>query len=286
MTLQNYSKQPIPVVGMTTCQVHYEGQQANLPLLVVKGTGPTLFGRNWLKAIQLNWGQICRVHNDTDGLQDMLSKYEQVFQDGLGQYKGLEVHLEVDSTATPRFYKARTLPYSKRQAVEEELDRLVSEGTLEPIEYSDWATPIVAVLKSDQKSVRICGDFRMTVNPVSKLNRYPIPRIEDLFATLQGGKKFTKLDLSQAYQQLTLDQESRKYVVISTHKGLFRYTRLPYGVSSAPGIFQRMMENLLRGIPGVAVYIDDIIITGEDDAAHFEVSGRSPEMIGWSGSEG
>jgi len=127
----------------------------------------------------------------------------------------------------------------------------VAEGILEPIEYSDWAAPIVAVVKSDKKSVRICGDFRTTVNAVSRLNRYPIPKVEDLFATLKKGKTFTKLDLSQAYQLLVLDEKSRKYVVISTHKGLYCYTQLPYGVSSGPGIFQNVMEQLLQGIPGV-----------------------------------
>jgi len=83
--------------------------------------------------------------------------------------------------------------------VEEELDRLVAEGILEPIEYSDWAAPIVTVVKNDKKSVRICGDFRTTISAVSQLNRYPIPKVEDLFATLKKGKTFTKLDLSQAY---------------------------------------------------------------------------------------
>lgn len=80
--------------------------------------------------------------------------------------------------------------------VEEELDRLVAEGTLIPTDYSDWATPIVTVIKGDRKSVRICGDFRMILNPVSQLNRYSIPKTEDIFATLQQGKLFTKLDLS------------------------------------------------------------------------------------------
>jgi hypothetical protein len=127
----------------------------------------------------------------------------------------------------------------------------VGEGTLEPVEHAEWASPIVAVLKPDKKSVRICGDFKQTINPVSKLDKYPIPKAEDLFAKLAGGKKFTKLDLSQAYQQLPLDKESKQYVVINTHKGLFQYTRLPYGISSAPG---RTMENLLKGIPGVEVY--------------------------------
>ena len=85
------------------------------------------------------------------------------------------------------------------EKVEAELDRLVAESTLVPVEYSDWATPIVAVVKRDRKGIRICGDFKVTINPVSQLHRYPIPKIEDIFATLQGGKTFTKLDLSQAY---------------------------------------------------------------------------------------
>ena len=78
---------------------------------------------------------------------------------------------------------------------------------------------------------------------------------------------FPKLDLTQAYQQLKLDATSQKYLVINTHRRLFRYTRLPFGVSSAPGIFQRVMEDLLRDIPGVVVYLDDILISSptEDD---------------------
>ena len=93
-------------------------------------------------------------------------------------------------------------------------------------------------------SVRICGDYKCTVNQVSKLDNYQIPKTEDLLATLGGGNKVTKLDMSQAYQQLLLDEESKKYTTINTHKGLYQYNRLPFGVSSAPGIFQRTMENL------------------------------------------
>ncbi len=152
--------------------------------------------------------------------------------------------------------------------MEEELDKLL-EGVISPVQYADWAAPIVPILKRDKKSVRICGDFKLTVNQASKLDRYPIPKIEDLlFAKLNGGKIFSQLDLSQAYQQLLLEEDSKQYVVISTHRGLFRNNRLPFGVSSSPGIFQRAMESLLQGIPNIVIYLDDILIAGSSEEDH------------------
>ena len=103
---------------------------------------------------------------------------------------------------------------------------------------------------------------------MSKLDCYPIPKIEDSFAKLAGGKKFSQLDMSQAYQQLLLDDQN--YIVINTYRGLFRYNRLPYGISSALGIFQHTMETLLQGIANVVVYLDDILITGPTDDEHLK----------------
>ena len=87
-------------------------------------------------------------------------------------------------------------------------------------------------------------------------------------ATIGGGEKFTKLDKSQAYQQMTLEEESRKFTTINTYKGLFQYNRLPFGVSSGPGIFQGAMENLFQGNSHVIVRMDDILISGKDDNHH------------------
>ncbi len=120
----------------------------------------------------------------------------------------------------------------------------------------------------DDGTVCICGDYKLTINQAAKLETYPIPRVEDLFSMLAGGKTFTKLDMSHAYQQLLLDEESKQYVTINTHKGLFKYNRLVFGVASSPAIFQRTMESLLRGIPHVAVYLDDILITGKTEEEH------------------
>ena len=264
--LQTYSKEPLHVLGAIQVSATYEHQSERLTLLVVEGDGPTLLGRDWLSIIRLDWPRINYAsHSD---LQVILNKYEEVFEEVLGTFKGRKARIEVEPGATPRYHKARTLPYALRPKVEEEFDRLVTEGTLEPVTHSEWATPLVARMKADKKSIRLCGDFKVTVNPVAKLDRYPVPKVEDLFATLKRGRLFTKLDLRHAYQQLPLDEDSKKYVVINTTKGLFRYTRLPYGISSAPGIFQREMEHLFQGIPGVVVYLDDILITGEDEVSH------------------
>ena len=140
------------------------------------------------------------------------------------------------------------MPYALRSRVEEELVRLEREGILEPVTHSEWAAPVVPLVKQDG-SVRLCGDYKLTINRAAVVERYPLPRIEDLLSCLSKGKVFSKLDLSHAYMQLALDPESKKYVSISTQKGLFQYTRLPFGISSAPAIFQRTMERVLHGIP-------------------------------------
>lgn len=161
------------------------------------------------------------------------------------------------------------MPLPLKEAVEEELDRLERIGVLEKVTYSLWATPLVCVPKKDGR-VRLCGDYKVTLNQVLNVEQYPLPKPEDLFATLAGGDKFTVLDLTQAYQQLLLDVDSRQYVTVNTHRGLYRYTRLPYGLASAPAIFQRVMDTILQGLPGVICYIDDILITGSDDKEHLQ----------------
>lgn len=131
-------------------------------------------------------------------IKDILGKYADVFKDELGTLHGTTVKLCVDPKARPRFFKPRPVPYAMKAKVEAELDRLQQLGVIEPIEFSDWAAPIAPVLKDDGE-VRICGDYKLTENQASQLDTYPLPRVEDLFATLAGRKTFTKLDMSHAY---------------------------------------------------------------------------------------
>jgi len=101
------------------------------------------------------------------------------------------VRIHVSADAQPLFHKARPVPYMMRSMIECELDRLQSEGIISPVEYSDWAAPIIPPLKVDG-TVRICGDDKMSINHYSKLDGYPLPKAEDLFTTLMGGQTFQK----------------------------------------------------------------------------------------------
>ena len=121
--------------------------------------------------------------------------------------------------------------------VDKQLQHLESLGIIEPVQFSDWAAPIVPVFKANGE-LHVCDDHKLTVNRVAELETYPLPRIENLFASLAGGKSFSKLDLAHAYLQVELDQSAKKYMAINTHRGLYTYNRLPFGVASAPAIFQ------------------------------------------------
>ena len=220
------------MIGCVSVQVSYE----DLPLLVVRGTGASLLGRNWLQKICLNW-QGTHQLQQTPALQETLHRYAEVFENEL-EIKGMEARIDVNPQAQPRFCKARPVPFALKHKVEAELDRLQKEGIVEAVQSTEWVAPIVPVVKSDG-SVRICGDYRLTVNQASQLDSYPLPRVDEFFATLAGGKTFSKLDLQHAYLQLPLETNSKQYTTINTHRGLFQYNRLPFGVSSAPGIFQR-----------------------------------------------
>ena len=174
--------------------------------------------------------------------------------------KGFQAKIYVDPDAIPSFHPPpQSLLHSLIRSTG--VGATPKAGDLGASRYFRMGGSHSGCPKKDCKSVRICGDFSVTVYPVSKLDRYPIAKVEDLFARLSKGKLFSKLDLSQAYQQLTLDENSKKYVVINTHRGLFRYMRLPFGIASVPGIFQRVIESLLQGINGVVVYLDDILIS-------------------------
>ena len=262
--LCTYTGKALDSIGQAHVQVGYQDQTANLPLQIIKGKGPSLFGRNWLRDIKLNWGSIKKISCDLD---NVLTKHKSVFNDELGTMQGTKAKLLVKSDSKPKFFKPRPVPHALKGAIEQELDRLESMGVIEKVRYSEWATPIAPVVKPDI-SIRVCGDYKVTVNSVLEVDQHPLPNPEELFVALSGGVEFSKLDLSRAYQQILLDQDSREYVTINTHKGLYRPTRLPFGVPSASAIFQSKIEQVLQGTPMVVCRVDNILISGKDDQEH------------------
>ena len=167
----------------------------------------------------------------------------------------------------PQFHKPRSVPYALCAQVEAELEHLEKAGIIKPVESSEWAAPVVPVIKRDG-TIRVCGDYKVTANKAAIADSYLLPRVEDLFASLAGGQAFTKLDLAHAYLQLELDEASKPLLTINTSKGLFQYQRLPFGITSGPAIFQRTIESILQGLPCTSIYLDDILVTGRNEQEH------------------
>lgn len=225
---------------------------------VTKGTGETSVN------FQRCGKQEVVNENKCDFLKTLQESYPRAFsEDSSVPIKDFEVDIILNEH-TPVFHKAYELPFKMREPVEEELNRMVSVGILKPVKHSRYASPIVAVPKSDGKSIRVCVDCKRTINPFVQTEHYPLPRIDDILASFPGCKVFCVLDLKGAYQQLALSEESKKYLTINTHKGLFQFQRLCYGVSSAPSIFQQVIDQILRGLKFVKSYIDDTLIGGEN----------------------
>ena len=176
----------------------------------------------------------------------------------------MKAHIPVNNGAELKFHKARPVPYALRKRVEEELDALEAQGVYKKVRYARTAAPIV-VVKKDPKDpagpIRICGDYKVTVNTIAPCDNYPLPNTSEQLATLAGGQHFSKIDLKQAFQQIELDEVSKELLTVNTHRGLYQPQRVQYGVHSATGIFQREIERILKGIPFVLVRVDDILVT-------------------------
>ena len=271
MKLHTYTTEPIKVVGQMKVTVRHKDYQGEQVMYVVKGDGPSLLGRSWLSNIRLDWAKIKSIHlqDIKTAVDQLLEKYKEVFKNTPGTMTHHTAHLSLKSKVEPVFRRAHSVPFSIREPVGKELDRLEECGILRRVEHSTWAAPIVPVPKSDG-TIRICGNYKLTINPQLNVDQYPLPKPSDLMASLTGGKQFTKLDLRSAYQQMPLDAESAKLVTINTHQGLYEYTKLPFGVSSAPAIFQRSMDSILQGLPQVICYLDDILITGKSEGEHIK----------------
>lgn len=271
---KSYCGKLLDMLGTMVVKVRFKDTVVKLPLFVANSDRTPLLGREWLSHMKIDWNQIIYQCNSVNEVcvrwpsrESLIKKYPKIFDKSIGCIENVKAKLLLRENTRPVFIKARTIPFSLKDPVEKELQHLVSQGVLEKVDFSEWATPIVPVKKAHNK-VRICGDYKITVNPRLWIPEFPLPTIEELFADMAGGIKFTKIDLTQAYLQLSVAEENRELLTLSTHMGLFRPTRLMYGIAAAPSIFQKTIEMILEGIPNVKVFLDDIKIAGKTEAEH------------------
>ncbi|XP_026574068.1 uncharacterized protein K02A2.6-like, partial [Pseudonaja textilis] len=262
LILKDYQGNRIPVVGTGHFKVTFKGRTEILPLTVVERDRPSLLGLQWLAPLGLEVTGTNHVA-EADWEEQLVREFQEVFNGNLGKYRGPPISFSLDPTIAPIRLKPRRVPFALRPKIDEQLNKLIEQGVLEATDHARWETPIVTPIKPDG-SVRICGDYKATLNRALQQSAYPVPVVQHLLHSLGGGRVFAKLDLAQAYQQLPVDEETAEAQTIVTHRGAFRCKRPQFGVSVAPGVFQSLMERLLRGIKGVVPYFDDVLVAGAD----------------------
>lgn len=267
VNLRTYTGEIIRPLGTTQVNVDIDNQQKLLQLYILKKGSNPIFGREWLREIKLNWPEIKKIESTQYTATALQEQFKAVFQDGIGKIKNMEATLHVKDGSAPKFMKARPVPFAIKPKVEKALDDLEKQGIISKVSHSDWATPIVPVIKKSG-DIRICGDFKVTINPVLEVEQYTLPRLDDMMASLEQGKKFSKIDLRQAYFQLPLSEESKRLTTINTTKGLYVFNRLVFGITSSPAIWQKTIDQIVQGLPGILVNQDDMIISGKSEEDH------------------
>ena len=169
--------------------------------------------------------------------------------------------------AEPSTCSPRSVPFALRHKLKKELKRLQSLDIIAECKGpTDWLNPIVPVLKPDG-SIRICLDPQK-LNAATIRDRYSLPKISDIYARLAGSKVYTTLDARSGFHQIPLDEESSKLTTFLTPFGKFSYERLPFGVTSAAEFFHKTVSDIIGDIPGVEIYIDDVLIAAPDEHTH------------------
>lgn len=264
--LKSHDGSVIRPFGRFNATVRYGDKEHECAFLIIENGGKPLIGRDILNKInfEISINSITNVN-----LDKLVKKYHELFDSKLGCYKYGKAKFEVGENTIPIFVKPRRVPLAFQDDVNSELDRLVREGVLVPIENSDWGTPIVPILKKDGK-LRVCVDYKATINSHLIDVKFVVPNIDDIFAALCGGVYFSKLDLRNAYNQIEVDDASQDLLAWSTHKGVFACKRMSFGAKTACAIFQSTMSKVLQGCPSTVVFFDDILVTGRTIEEHLK----------------
>jgi len=271
LKFQTYDRGIVIPIGLVEVTAEMNNMESTELLFVVPDGFSALVGRAWIRhlCIQLEQLDIERPLNtlsihQLSTIEDCQNQFPIIFEQRVGKIPGHKGSLQLREQAKPVFVKAREVPYALRAPVNQELDVLIRDGILTPIEKCDWGSPLVPMRKPDGR-VRLCIDFKVTVNKLLVSNNYPIPKIDEVLQQLKGSTSYCKLDLYNAYLHVEMDEASAVIQTVSTHRGTFKLNRLGAGIKTAPAEFHKILHRVLKGLKGIVMYFDDILVHGKDD---------------------
>lgn len=275
--LRAYNGGTIPHYGTTTQDVVLDNRKEKIKFFVVEHGRPAILG---LQASE-KLGIVTRsVYDVTADKEPLVSQFQNIFQ-GMGCVKQ-EYKMVLCPNAVPVVQPARRVPLALREPLRLELQRMESAGIIQRENGpTDWVSPLV-IVKKKNGNLRLCMDPRR-INECLKREHYQLPRREDIEGELADAQFFSSLDANAGFHQIPLDESSSKICTFGTPFGRYRYLRLPFGIASAPEVFQRTLSQIFEGLPGVSVYIDDILIWGRTKSEHdkrLKATLRAAELAG------
>lgn len=205
-----------------------------------------------------------RLINPEHEFADIIRRYQQLPTSGTPSPGFRNTH-HIETRGPPVFARPRRLCPEKATEVKRQISELLHDGVIRP-SSSNWASPIHLVKKTDG-SWRMCGDYR-ALNTITIPDRYPVPYLQDFTYILSGCTIFSKVDLLRAFHQVPVEECDIAKTAISTPYGAYEYLRMPFGLRNAAQTQQRLMDEVLRGLPFIFVYLDDILVASQNAKEH------------------
>ncbi|UYV80241.1 K02A2.6-like [Cordylochernes scorpioides] len=254
---------PLPCYGYFNAVISWKENSVSEEIYVIDKKVESLLGGK----ASFELGIIKRVNHVNESMstniETLVQEHEHLFH-GLGTIKGYSHKVTLKDNYRPIAQRFRRIPYAMVEAVNQELDKMLENGIIEEVHQgSEWVSNIIVVPKRDSEEIRLCIDLR-EVNKAILRERHPIPTIDNMLHALKGAKVFAKLDAKKGFWQVDLDPQSRPLTAFITHRGCYRFCKVPFGLSSAPEAYQKGMDSILLDLKGVICYLDDVVVYAKD----------------------
>lgn len=257
---------PVKPCGIATVELKYKDRKRQADFIIVANRDPTLLGLDSCLQLELVSIDACEPATTTHRTtQQLIAEFDDVFR-GIGCMPG-EHNITIDPSVPPVIHASRRVPLKLQPKLRKLLDDLErQEIIIKRTEPTDWVNSLLLVEKKNG-SLRACLDPQQ-LNKAIKREHFYIPTFDDIVGKLHGKKLYTVIDMRDAFWSIKLTEDSSKLCTFNTPFGRYSFRRLPFGISSAPELLQRMNMQLFGDIDNVHVIFDDIIIAAADETEH------------------